>query len=108
MRRTASAEFAETLDQYPSLAVDTAARVPKLLHQPCDGVRAFILKYQDRILYGLDLHSMQVRLIPACLILGKKQWARDWRSFATGHTFKYLGHKIGVESSPLSTGEAVS
>jgi len=43
-------------DRYPNFAVDTAARVPKLTTLPRYKVRAFILKYQDRILYGTDLH----------------------------------------------------
>ena len=48
-------ELAKRLDRYPNLAVDLAARLVHLQIQPRDKVRAFILKYQDRILYGTDL-----------------------------------------------------
>ena len=48
-------EVARRLDRYPNLAVDLAARMVHLQIQPRDKVRAFILKYQDRILYGTDL-----------------------------------------------------
>jgi len=48
-------EVAGRLDRYPNLAVDLAARMVHLQIQPRDKVRAFVLKYQDRILYGTDL-----------------------------------------------------
>jgi predicted TIM-barrel fold metal-dependent hydrolase len=48
-------QLAKRLDKYPNLAVDLAARMVHLQIQPRDKVRAFILKYQDRILYGTDL-----------------------------------------------------
>ena len=45
----------QRLDRYPNFAVDTAARVVHLVVLPSDRVRNFILKYQDRIVYGTDL-----------------------------------------------------
>ncbi|HPK70819.1 MAG TPA: amidohydrolase family protein [Vicinamibacterales bacterium] len=48
-------EVARRLDKHPNLAVDLAARIVHLQIQPREKVRAFILKYQDRILYGTDL-----------------------------------------------------
>jgi hypothetical protein len=48
-------ELARRLDRYPNLAVDLAARMVHLQIQPRDKVRAFVLKYQDRLLYGTDL-----------------------------------------------------
>jgi predicted TIM-barrel fold metal-dependent hydrolase len=48
-------ELAKRLDRYPNLAVDLAARLVHLQIQPREKVRAFLLKYQDRILYGTDL-----------------------------------------------------
>jgi predicted TIM-barrel fold metal-dependent hydrolase len=47
-------ELAKRLDRYPNFAVDLAARLVHLQIQPRDKVRAFILKYQDRLLYGTD------------------------------------------------------
>jgi predicted TIM-barrel fold metal-dependent hydrolase len=48
-------ELAKRLDKYPNLAVDLSARIVHLQIQPRDKVLAFLLKYQDRILYGTDL-----------------------------------------------------
>jgi predicted TIM-barrel fold metal-dependent hydrolase len=43
------------LDAHPNVFVDTAARVPEFGRHPVDKVRAFFLKFQDRILFGTDL-----------------------------------------------------
>ena len=50
--------LAQALDKYPNLYIDTAARLPAIgrtddKHSP-DKLRAFFLKYQDRILFGTD------------------------------------------------------
>jgi len=47
-------ELAKRLDRYPNFAVDLAARLVHLQIQPRDTVRAFVLKYQDRLIYGTD------------------------------------------------------
>ncbi|MBL9043955.1 MAG: amidohydrolase family protein [Myxococcales bacterium] len=49
---------AQALDKYPNLFIDTAARLPAIgrsdaNHSP-EKLRAFFLKYQDRILFGTD------------------------------------------------------
>jgi predicted TIM-barrel fold metal-dependent hydrolase len=47
-------ELAKRLDKYPNLAVDLSARIVHLQIQPRAKVRAFLMKYQDRLLYGTD------------------------------------------------------
>lgn len=47
--------LAAWLDRHPRVAVDLAARLVNLQIQPRDKVRAFLMTYQDRILYGTDL-----------------------------------------------------
>lgn len=42
------------LDRFPNYNIDVAARTPDLRRHPVEKVRAFFIKYQDRILYGLD------------------------------------------------------
>ncbi len=49
------AELAKRLDKYPNLAVDLSARIVHLQIQPRDKVQAFLVKYQDRLLYGTDV-----------------------------------------------------
>ena len=44
----------QMLDLYPNMYVDTAERIAELGRQPYSS-REFILKYQDRVLYGTDL-----------------------------------------------------
>ncbi len=48
-------ELAKRLDRYPNFAVDLSARIVHLQIQPRDKVRAFLVKYQDRLLYGTDV-----------------------------------------------------
>lgn len=51
-------ELAKTLDRFPNMAVDLAARISHLEFQSMknkEKVRSFLIKYQDRILYGTDL-----------------------------------------------------
>jgi predicted TIM-barrel fold metal-dependent hydrolase len=48
-------ELAKRLDKYPSFAVDLSARIVHLQIQPREKVRAFLVKYQDRLLYGTDV-----------------------------------------------------
>ena len=81
------------LDLYPNFAVDTAARVVHLVVIPSDRVRAFILKYQDRIVYGTDLEFLRDQTSEAALKEWEDQYARDWHYFSTRATFDYDGHK---------------
>jgi predicted TIM-barrel fold metal-dependent hydrolase len=46
---------AAMLEACPNLVIDTAARVPELGRQPPEALRAFFLRFQDRILFGTDL-----------------------------------------------------
>jgi predicted TIM-barrel fold metal-dependent hydrolase len=48
-------ELAKRLDAYPNFAVDLSARIVHLQIQPREKVRAFLVKYQDRLLYGTDV-----------------------------------------------------
>lgn len=47
-------EAARRLDRYPNFHVEVSARTRNLTRQPASKVRAFFMKYQDRILYGTD------------------------------------------------------
>lgn len=47
-------EVATRLDKYPNFHVEVSARTRDLTRQPSSKVRAFFLKYRDRILYGVD------------------------------------------------------
>src|SRR5450432_3342812 len=85
-------DLAARLDLYPNFAVDTAARVQQLVVQPRDKVLAFVLKYQDRILYGTDLRLESGT--GQTTSKWESEYALDWRYFATDDTFQYHGHAV--------------
>lgn len=41
-------------DRFPNFHVDVSARTPDVRRYPVEKVREFFIKYQDRLLYGLD------------------------------------------------------
>ncbi len=89
---------AQRLDRYPNFAIDTAARVPHLTLQSSGKVRAFLIKYQDRVLYGTDIELMQQSDVAATLDEWQKQLALDWRYFSTADRFDYNGRTVqGLE-----------
>ena len=47
-------EVAKRLDAYPNLYVETAARISDLAMQPSEKVRLFMVRYQDRVMWGTD------------------------------------------------------
>jgi predicted TIM-barrel fold metal-dependent hydrolase len=87
-------EIAKRFDLYPNFAVDTAARVPYLMLQPREKVRAFLIKYQDRVLYGTDIEIQPDSNVEVSLNYLKSTYARDWKYFATDQVFEFKGKKI--------------
>ena len=84
-------EIAKRLDRYPNFAVDTAARVPYFMLQPRDKVRAFLLKYQDRILYATDVVVMPKDDTAKALKEWTDNYERDWPYFSTDQMVEYKG-----------------
>jgi Amidohydrolase len=94
-------EIAKRFDRYPNFAVDTAARVPYLMLQPRDKVRNFLIKYQDRVLYGTDLGMIPNADVAKELREWQDTYTQDWKYFATSETIEYRGHKIiGLDLPP--------
>ena len=85
-------EMAQHFDRYPNFAVDTAARVPYFILQPREKVRAFLIKYQDRILYATDLVVMPQDNTEKALQEWTSTYERDWKFFATDQNVEYKGH----------------
>lgn len=86
--------IAAHLDRYPNFAVDTAARMEYLMIAPAENVRAFLLKYQDRIVYGTDLDILPTADLHESLKEWQKTYARDWKFLATDETFEWEGKKV--------------
>lgn len=93
-------EIARHFDQYPNLAVDTAGRMEYLMLAPRDKVRAFLIKYQDRVLYGTDLDLLPDAKVAETLKDWKDTYARDWKFLATDQTVEYNGKEIRGLSLP--------
>jgi predicted TIM-barrel fold metal-dependent hydrolase len=85
--------IARHFDQYPNFAIDMAARMEYLIMAPPDKVRAFLIKYQDRVLYGTDLDVNPDAKIPEVLEEWQSRYARDWKYLATDAKFKEEGRQ---------------
>lgn len=84
--------IAQRFDRYPNFAVDMAARIPYFMMQPHDRVRAFLLKYQDRVLYATDLEISPNANAAEEVAHMRSTYARDWKFFATSESVEYMGH----------------
>lgn len=84
-------ELATFLDRFPNASAGFAARMGNLQYQSLQDrakVIAFLIKYQDRLLYGTDTgigpnnsaHDKYRNL--------KEVWLRDWKYFNTNMTFE--------------------
>jgi hypothetical protein len=78
-------QLAPRLDKFPNFAVDLAARVRYLTRGDRDKVRQFVLKHQDRILYGTDFTLGSGDDARSAKSL-QGTHDRDWDFFATGLT----------------------
>jgi predicted TIM-barrel fold metal-dependent hydrolase len=95
-------DIAKHFDRYPNFAVDTAARVGYLMLQPREKVRAFIIKYQDRVLYGTDLELNPQGSVEQAAKYWQNTYAQDWKYFATDEVISYQGHNVRGLALPPS------
>ena len=59
------------------------------------------MKYQDRIIYGTDLHLFPAADESSAPSTWENQYSLDWRYFATDDTFAYQGHQAqGLKLPP--------
>ena len=84
-------QIAQRFDTYPNFAVDTAARVDYLMLQQPEKVRAFLIKYQDRVLYATDNVLFPPDTTENVLREWAARYARDWRYFAGDAEVKFDG-----------------
>src|SRR5271155_2201991 len=87
-------EIAKRFDHYPNFAVDTAARMEYLMIQPREKVRNFLIKYQDRVVYGTDLEFLHDESTADALKDWQETYARDWKFLATDQMLPYKGRQI--------------
>ena len=94
-------QIAQRLDRYPNFAVDMAARVPYFMLQPRAKVRAFLIKYQDRLLYATDLVVMPEAKTEETLEEFRSTYARDWKFFSTDESVEYMGYSYQGLALPM-------
>ena len=94
--------IAQRLDRYPNLAVDTAARVLHLTLQPREKVRAFLIRYADRVLYATDLGIMPDQDPVEIVRRVEAEYARDWAYFTTAETIDVGGRRVEGLALPAS------
>jgi predicted TIM-barrel fold metal-dependent hydrolase len=88
------------LDKYPNFAIDTAARMEYLMLMPHEKVRAFLIKYQDRVLYGTDSDLLPDANISEVVKEWQSTYARDWKFLATDATQNVEGRQVRGLSLP--------
>ena len=86
--------IARHFDNYPNFATDTAARMRYLMLMPPKEVRAFLIKYQDRVLYGTDLDFLPDASPAEVVKDWQSSYARDWNFLATSETFNFRGRQV--------------
>jgi predicted TIM-barrel fold metal-dependent hydrolase len=86
--------LASHLDRYPNFAVDTAGRVEYLMLMPPEKLRAFLVRYQDRVLYGTDLDLLPDANLPDALKEWRSTYTRDWKFLATGEILSVEGKPV--------------
>jgi predicted TIM-barrel fold metal-dependent hydrolase len=90
------------LDKYPNFAVDTAARMEYLMYGDREKVRAFLVKYQDRVIYGTDLDVNPDANVAESVKSWKQTYINDWKFFATDETFPVEGRQVHGLKLPAS------
>lgn len=80
--------LAKTLDRFPKIKVDMAARIGHLKNQSKidrERVRDFLIKYRDRILYATDMSAYDELLsdFERSVSRMERTWRNDWMYLAT-------------------------
>jgi predicted TIM-barrel fold metal-dependent hydrolase len=91
-------QVAAFLERFPNARVDLAARMVHLQYQAArnrEKVRRFLLRYQDRILYGSDEAYGPLDADDAAVADVHAAWLKDWEFLVTSH----LMHSRDFEAS---------
>jgi hypothetical protein len=96
-------ELARSLDKFPNMAVDMAARICHLQYQSSkdrEKVRDFCIKYQDRLLYGTDLSDGDSGDREKLSGWIHNTWLDDWKYFTSNEKMtsdKFRGAFTGLQ-----------
>lgn len=95
-------ELAKRLDSFPNMKTDLAARMYHIQHQSNSDythVRDFMIKYQDRIIYGTDIevHDINGTDPQRTMENIRKGWLAQWIYLATDSTLNVKGLRLPKE-----------
>jgi hypothetical protein len=100
-------DIAQHLDRYPNFAIDTAGRMEYLMLMPREQVRNFLIKYQDRILYGTDLDLLATANVAETMPEWQSTYARDWEFLASDGLVKIDAKQVQGLKLPQSVLEKI-
>jgi predicted TIM-barrel fold metal-dependent hydrolase len=95
--------LASRLEKFPNMAVDISARTCHLQFQSStdrERVRDFMIKYQDRLLYGTDVDYTGSNNPESFRKKMHETWTDDWKYFATNLEMtseKFAGKFTGLQ-----------
>jgi predicted TIM-barrel fold metal-dependent hydrolase len=82
-------EISHRLEQYPNMNMDLAERVCHLQHQAIENhqkVYDFMIKYQDRLIYGSDMVFTDQKSEDEQLQELERRWLSQWQFFTQSDT----------------------
>ena len=95
-------ELAKRLDRFPNMKADLAARLFHVQYQSerdYEGVRNFMIRYQDRIIYGTDteVHDFPGMNPDKTMENLRRGWLSQWIYLATDSILTVRGLKLPKE-----------
>jgi len=76
-------KLGKMLDRFPSMAVDLAARIDDLQLLDRDALKAFFIRYQDRLLYATDIEISEGQNPQTVCDRLHTRWTEEWKYFST-------------------------
>ena len=100
--------IAERFERYPNFNIECAARVRYLTRYSSPRVRDFFIKYQDRILYGVDMSWKPYRnerpptdaMRQGYILRRQERYLSDFAYFAGSGQTTYEGQKVEALNLP--------
>jgi len=85
----------DLLERHPNVVIDTAARLGEIGRHPADEVRAFFVRYKDRILFGTDLGIGAEHLMLGSTGAEEQTWP-ELKPFYDAHWRFFEGQERGI------------
>lgn len=87
--------IAQRLDRYPNFHIEVSARTVDLSRQPTRKVRDFFIRYQDRIMYGMDTGLYREPDNPSAWIENLlERYRLDFQFYAGSGKITYRGREV--------------